>query len=326
MAAYTSDSPKVQALQHGFPQTWLQALGLKKNMSLISDDMSQPIELDNGSTLPPYSWLLDNSFPDGDTFGYPTQDLSFIVERLWEEFPHLRRMEDFPYPQRYKCGTGKSRASETKPKFGMYYGVPTHKECGLPVLTLGIIQGGLHSEGVCTIYAQEVRDVDDSFHWTITKTSAWCNKAFSYGELAMNHMCAHYRIVLVCSLCGKQGSHSYPSMRDHVKKCQNMYQDLLKGSDAETVLYEPCFYKGDTHLSKEGLAPPTLFTHKLEEKRVNIKMMGQLISEFQAQAQEEVTAVYKAHALCKRWNAPVPDEDPKRSLFEAGTDVEEIPK
>ena len=41
MAAYTSDSPKVHALQHSFHQAWLQALSLKKDMSLISDDMSQ---------------------------------------------------------------------------------------------------------------------------------------------------------------------------------------------------------------------------------------------------------------------------------------------
>ena len=35
MAAYTSDSPKVFALQHGFCWAWVQALGLKKDMSLI---------------------------------------------------------------------------------------------------------------------------------------------------------------------------------------------------------------------------------------------------------------------------------------------------
>ena len=87
MAAYISDSPKVQALQYGFCWAWLQALGLKKDMSLISDDMSQPIELDNGSTLPPYTWPSDNSFPDDDAFGYPTRDLSFIVEGLWGNSP-----------------------------------------------------------------------------------------------------------------------------------------------------------------------------------------------------------------------------------------------
>ena len=121
MAAHTSNSPAVQALQCGFCWAWLQAFGLKKNMSLIFDDMSQPIQLDNGSTLAPYTWPSDNSFPDGDAFGYRTWDLSFIVEGLCKEFPYLRRMEDFPYPQKYKCGTSKSGASETKPKFGMYY-------------------------------------------------------------------------------------------------------------------------------------------------------------------------------------------------------------
>ena len=142
----------------------------------------------------------------------------------------------------------------------------------------------------------------------------------------MSHMRAHYRIVLVCPLCGKWGFHSYPSMRDHVKKCKDTYQDLLEGSNAETGLYEPCFCKGDTRLSKEDLAPPTPFIYKLEEKRVNTKTIEQLILEIHAKAQEEVTAVHKAHALYKRWNAPAPDEHPQRSLYEVDTDAEETPK
>ena len=288
-------APKVHALQHGSHQAWLQALGLKKDMSLVSDNMSQQIQLDNGSTLPPYIWPSDNSFTDDDAFGYPTHDLSFVVKGLWEEFPYLRRMEDFPYPQKYKC---KARTSEIKPKFAMYYGVPAHNKCGLPVSTFGIIQGGLHSEGVCTIYAQEVKDFDSNFCWTTTKTCTWCNKAFSNGESVMNHRHAHYWIVLVCLLCGKQGSHSYPSMRDHIKKCKDTYHNLLEGSDAETGLYKPCFCKGDTHLSKEGLAQPTAFTYKLEENCKNTKTVEQLTSEFLLKAQEEVTAIHQACALC----------------------------
>ena len=88
---------------------------------------------------------------------------------MWAEFPYLRRMKDFPYPLKYKCKAG---TSHIKLKFGMYYGVPNHEECGLPVSTLGIIQGSIHSEGVHTIYAQEVRDIVGSFHWTTTKTCA----------------------------------------------------------------------------------------------------------------------------------------------------------
>ena len=64
------------------------SIGSEKDMSLSSDDMSQPIQLENGSTLHPYTWLSDNSFPDDDAFGYPTHDFSFIIEGLWE----LRRM------------------------------------------------------------------------------------------------------------------------------------------------------------------------------------------------------------------------------------------
>ena len=62
MAAYTSDSPVVHALQCGFHQAWLQALDLKKNMSLISNDMSQPIQLDNTpGHLITYSLMMMNS-------------------------------------------------------------------------------------------------------------------------------------------------------------------------------------------------------------------------------------------------------------------------
>ena len=48
--------------------------------------------------------------------------------------------------------------------------------------------------------------------------------------------------------------------------------------------------------------------------------------EFHAKAQEEVAAACKACALCKRLNAPAPEEDPKKSLYEADTDAEETPK
>ena len=115
-------------------------------------------------------------------------------------------------------------------------------------------------------------------------------------------------------------------MRDHVKKCKETYCDLLEDGDAETGLYEPCFHKGDIHLLKKGLAPSTPFTYKLEEKRVNTKMIKQLISEFSAKTQEEVTAVHQAHALHKRQKAPAPDKDSKRSQYEAETDVEGTPK
>ena len=115
-------------------------------------------------------------------------------------------------------------------------------------------------------------------------------------------------------------------MRDHVKKCKETYCDLLEGSDAEIGLYEPCFHKGDTHLSKEGLAQPTDFTYKLEENHKNSKTVEQLISEFHVKAQEEVIAVHQAHALCKKWGAAAPDDDPKKSLYEAKTDAEETPK
>ena len=111
-------------------------------MSLISDDMGQAIELDNRSVLPPYTWPLDKAFPDNANYGYPTPDLSFVVEGQWAEFPYLQRIEDLPYPRRYKCTAS---SSDVKPKFGMYFGVPSHEEYGLPLANMGIIQGGIHS-------------------------------------------------------------------------------------------------------------------------------------------------------------------------------------
>ena len=152
-------------------------------MSLISDDMSEAIELDNGSIPPPYTWPSDKAFPEDANYGYPTHDLSFVVEGQWAEFPYLQRIEDLPYPRKCKCTAG---SSDVKPKFGMYFGMPSCEEYGLPVVTMGIIQGGIHSDGVCTIYAQEVKDSEGTFHWTTMKTCAWCNYVFSNGESAMN--------------------------------------------------------------------------------------------------------------------------------------------
>ena len=111
-----------------------------------------------------------------------------------------------------------------------------------------------------------------------------------------------------------------------MKKCKEMYRDLLEHSDAETDLYKPCFCKSDMHLPKKGLAPPTPFTYKLEEGRVNIKTIKQLISEFHTRAEEKVKAVCKACLLYKRQNAQVPDDDPKKSSYAAETDAEETPK
>ena len=99
-----------------------------------------------------------------------------------------------------------------------------------------------------------------------------------------------------------------------MKKCKEMYKDLLKGSDAETGLYEPCFHKGDTHLPKKGLVPPTPFTYKLKEGRLNTKTIKQLISEFHTRAEEEVTAAHKACSLCKRQNVQAPDDDSKKLM------------
>ena len=208
------------------------------------------------SGLPPYTWPSDKAFPDDANYGYPTRDLSFVVEGQWAELPYLRRIEDLPYPRRYKCTAG---SSDVKPKFGMYFGMPSCEEYGLPVVTMGIIQGGIHSDGLHTVYAQEVKDSEGTFRWTTTKTCAWCNPVFSNGESAMNHMRTHYRIVLVCPFCAVCGSDSYPSMRDNVKKCKGDHSELLESSDAEPGQYEPCFHKGDKNLPKEGLASHTGF-------------------------------------------------------------------
>ena len=62
----------------------------------------------------------------------------------------------------------------------------------------------------------------------------------------MNHMHGHYQIILECLFCGMHGSHSYSSMRDHMKKCKVEYKDLLEGNDVEIGLYKPCFCEGDT--------------------------------------------------------------------------------
>ena len=216
--------------------------------------------------------------------------------------------------------------SDMKPKFGIYFGMPSHEEYGLPVMTMGIIQGGIHSDGICTIYAQEVKDSEGTFCWTTTKTCAWCNCVFSNGESAMNHMKTPYRIVLVCPFCAICGSQSYPSMRDHVKKCKGDHSELLESSDAEPGQYEPCFHKGDKHLPKEGLASCTRFTYKLDNKWANTKTIQQLIDGFKARAEKEVSAVCQAHALHGKCSGlATHGNSSKKSLYDVETDAEGPP-
>ena len=234
-----------------------------------------------------HTWPSDKAFLDNTNYGYPTRDLLFVVEGQWAEFLYLQRIEDLPYPRKYKCT---ARSSDVKPKFGMYFGMPSCEEYGLPVMTMGIIQGGIHSDGVHTIYAQEVKDSEGTFCWTTTKICAWCNCVFSNGESAMNHMRTHYRIVLVCPFCAVCGSHLYPSVRDHVKKCKGDHSKLLESTDAEPGKYKPCFCIGDKHLPKEALASRTRFTYKLDNKQVNTKTIQLLIDECKTRAEKEVSA------------------------------------
>ena len=94
------------------------------------------------------------------------------------------------------------------------------------------------------------------------------------------------------------------NMLRNVKRCtrislRTVMQKLVCMSLASarvTCTYQrrSCFCKGDTYLPKKGLAPPTCFTYKLEEGRVNTKTIKQLISEFHTRAEKEVTA----HKAC----------------------------
>ena len=138
----------------------------------------------------------------------------------------------------------------------------------------------------------------------------------------MNHMRTNYRIVLVCPFCAVHGSYSYPSMRDHVKKCKGDHSELLESSGAEPGKYEPCFHKGYKHLPKEGLASHTRFTYKLD-KWVNTKTIQQLIDEFKARAEKEVSAPCQARALHGKHSGPATRGDSsKKSLYDVKTDVE----
>ena len=142
----------------------------------------------------------------------------------------------------------------------------------------------------------------------------------------MENLRTHYRIVLVCSFCAIHGSHSYPSIRDHVKKCKGDHSELLESSDAEPGQYEPCFHKGDKHLPKEGLASCTRFTYKLDDKQVNTKTIQQLINEFKARAEKEVSAVCQAHALHGKCSGPATcGNSSKKSLYDVETDAKGPP-
>ena len=141
----------------------------------------------------------------------------------------------------------------------------------------------------------------------------------------MNHMRAHYRIILVCPFCSMRGSHSYSSMRKHMKKCKEMYRISLRAVMQKLVCTSLASARvTHTYQRRAWLHPQTSPINL--EGRVNTKTIKQLISEFHTRAEKEVTAVHKACLLCKRQNAQAPDNDPKKSLCDAETDAEETPK
>ena len=131
-------------------------------------------------------------------------------------FPRVHAIQDFPYPSRLHLAHHiyLQRTSDILPLWGVYVEYPLPTECGTCAIDTAISE---KMGGPC---------VDDSLSpWAQTKPLSlghlclYCNNLNNSRESLLNHVRFHYRMVLVCPICGGCGSNQWKTVEGHVKKC-----------------------------------------------------------------------------------------------------------
>ena len=54
---------------------------------------------------------------------------------------------------------------------------------------------------------------------TSIRLCPYCNQACNGRDQLMNHLCFHYRMVLICPICAGCGSNSWRTIKSHVEVC-----------------------------------------------------------------------------------------------------------
>ena len=99
------------------------------------------------------------------------------------------------------------------PLWGAYVDYPLSTECGTCAMATGISEkmGGPHIEDSLTPWTQTTPQ-------TLNHVCPFCNKSHNSRDSHMNHIRFHYRMVLVCPICGGCGFNQWRTVIGHVKK------------------------------------------------------------------------------------------------------------
>ena len=161
------------------------------------------ITLVDGTTLQGGEWPSVPWYPDTPETGAALQDLSWFIKIHQGLFPRVCATQEFLYPSRLHLAQHISlqRTSDIVPLWGAYVKYPLPTECSTCAMATGISEkmGGPHIE-------------DSLSPWTQTKSQnlSWvcfyCNKSHNSRDSLMNHIQFHYRMVLMCPICGGCGS------------------------------------------------------------------------------------------------------------------------
>ena len=77
----------------------------------------------------------------------------------------------------------------------------------------------------------------------------------------MNHIQFHYRMVLVCPICGGSGSNQWRTVEEHVKKCAAAWPNV---ASRKFEPGEPHWRRSDPLLMNHTWAPETEATYTLQ--------------------------------------------------------------
>ena len=88
----------------------------------------------------------------------------------------------------------------------------------------------------------------------------YCNKLHNSRDSLMNHVQFHYRMVLVCPICGSCGSNQWRTVKGHIKKCAAAQSNV---ADRHVEKGEPHWRKSDPPLKNHTRAAETEATYTL---------------------------------------------------------------
>ena len=114
--------------------------------------------------------------------------------------------------------------------------------------------GGPHVEDSLSLWTQTVSP-------TLSCVYPFCNKSHNSRDLLMNHIWLHYRMVLICPICGGCGLNQWRTVKGHVKKCAAAQPNV---ASRKVKPGEPHWRRSDLPLMNHTQAPETEVMYTLQ--------------------------------------------------------------